>query len=62
MITPSWPPVRMAVLRSCLSDEAIRVVNDFDLPAAQRNGMAGVLQRLEEYACGQSNQVSIAAY
>ena len=51
------PPVRMAVLRSCLSDEAIRVVNNFDLPAAQRNDMAAVLKRLEEYACGQSNQV-----
>ena len=50
-------PVQMAVLRSCLSDDTIKVVNNFDLSTAESGDIAAVLRRLESYARGQINEV-----
>ena len=51
------PALQMAILRTCLSDEALTVVANFDTPEAQRNDIAAVLARLEQYARGQINEV-----
>ena len=51
------PDIRMAVLRSCLSDEALKVVANLELPERQRTDTESVLQGLESYALGQVNCV-----
>ena len=51
------PALQMAILRTCLSDEALTVVANSDAPAAQRNNLSAVLSHLERYARGQVNEV-----
>ncbi|KAF0305482.1 hypothetical protein FJT64_022860 [Amphibalanus amphitrite] len=42
----------MAVLRSCLSDDAIKIIANFDLPETDRTRATVILSRLEAYAVG----------
>ena len=49
--------VQMAALRSCLSDDVIKLVSQFSLTEAERNNIHRVLKLLEEYAKGQVNEV-----
>ena len=56
-LSSQTPALRIAVLRSCLSDDAIKVVSNFDLAAEKRDDLKSVLKCLEDYACGQTNRV-----
>ena len=51
------PALQMAILRTCLSDEALTVVANSDAPAAERDNPSAVLAYLERYARGQVNEV-----
>ncbi|XP_043221209.1 branchpoint-bridging protein-like [Amphibalanus amphitrite] len=51
------PAVQMAVLRSCVSDEAVKVIANFALSASDRTDLAVVLSHLEAHAVGQVNPV-----
>ena len=50
------PAIAMAKLRSCLSDDTLRVVRNFDIAEGDSN-VTTVLRRLELYAKGQVNEV-----
>ena len=45
------------MFRSCLSDEAVKVIANFALSAHDRTDLAVVLSHLEAYAVGQVNPV-----
>ena len=55
-LTKASSAIQMAKLRSCLSDDTLRVVRSFELPEGQ-DTMVNILKRLEEYAKGQVNEV-----
>ena len=48
---------QMAALRACLSDDTLRIVRNMDLEEANKNDITVVLERLEDYAIGQVNEV-----
>ena len=48
--------LQMAILRTCLSDEALTVVANMDVPEAQHN-VTSMVEYLERYARGQVNEV-----
>ena len=51
------PRRQMAALRACLSDDTLRIVRNMELEEANKNDISVVLQRLEEHAIGQVNEV-----
>lgn len=51
------PRVQMAALRSCLTDETIRVLRNLELSDSERLDVKASISALEKYANGQVNEV-----
>ena len=49
--------VQLAMLRSCLSDDTIRIVENMGLSESEQSYISVIVERLERHAVGQVSQV-----